>query len=256
MSLRRQNMKSILYMALLAMGMLVVGRLIFRGAGTPRESARVVAPADRVVRLESAGRYIVIAEQVVAPQPISLAEAGLPEISLKMSDPSGATVSVYPAGIKGWFFKFLTKQQGHTLGVFNAPTPGEYRVRADMAEIAGRKPDLAVILAFAPAASSSRFLWLLLGFGGQIFFSLRFLVQWLASEKAGRVTVPRAFWYYSMIGGLMVLTYAVHTRDPVFILAYAFNAFIYLRNLALLNRASPTPQLGGLSVSKLPEEEA
>ena len=231
MSPRRPNMKSILYLALLAIGMLVVGQLIFRGAGAPREPARVVAPADQGVRLESAGRYIVLAEQVVAPQPTSLAESALPAISLSLSDPAGTPVLLSPVGIKGWFFKFLTKQQGHTVGVFNAPTPGEYRVKAD---IAGHKPDIAVILAFVPAASSSRFLWLLLGFGGQIFFSLRFLVQWLASEKAGRVTVPRAFWYYSMIGGLMVLTYAIHTRDPVFILAYTFNAFIYLRNLALL----------------------
>jgi lipid-A-disaccharide synthase-like uncharacterized protein len=223
-----------MYMALLAIGMIIVGRLIFENAGSPLQPARMVAPGDQTVRLESAGRYVILAEQVIAPQPSSLAEEELSGIKLMLSDPAGMPVSLPPAGVKGWVFKFLAKQQGYTLGTFDAPTQGEYRVRAEIAGAAWQKPVRAVILVFAPAVSPSRFLWLLLGFGGQIFFSLRFLVQWLASERAGRSTVPRSFWYYSIIGGLLTLAYAVHTREPVFILAYAFNAFIYLRNLMLL----------------------
>jgi lipid-A-disaccharide synthase-like uncharacterized protein len=223
-------------MVLLAAGMLVVGRLIFQDAGSPCAPARIVAPADRTVRLESAGRYVILAEQVIAPQPSSLAEEELPGIKITLSDPAGTPLLLSPASIKGWVFKFLAKQQGYTLGTFDALTPGEYRVKADLTGAAWQKSDRVVLLAFAPAVSPSKFLWLLLGFGGQIFFSLRFLVQWLASEKAGRSTVPRSFWYYSIIGGLLTLAYAVHTREPVFILAYAFNAFIYLRNLMLLKR--------------------
>jgi lipid-A-disaccharide synthase-like uncharacterized protein len=73
--------------------------------------------------------------------------------------------------------------------------------------------------------------WYALGFVGQAFFFSRFLVQWLASEREGRSVFPVAFWYLSLIGGVTLLAYAVHLRDPVFILGQATGAFIYLRNL-------------------------
>jgi len=73
--------------------------------------------------------------------------------------------------------------------------------------------------------------WYALGFVGQAFFFSRFLVQWLASERAGHSVFPVAFWYLSLIGGVTLLAYAVHLRDPVFILGQATGAFIYLRNL-------------------------
>ncbi len=75
--------------------------------------------------------------------------------------------------------------------------------------------------------------WLALGFVGQGFFTSRFLVQWLASEKEGRSVIPMAFWYLSLCGGLTLLAYAIHVGDPVFILGQSTGAFIYLRNLWL-----------------------
>ena len=73
--------------------------------------------------------------------------------------------------------------------------------------------------------------WLILGFIGQAMFTLRFLIQWVASEKKKESVIPVSFWYFSLAGGLIVLFYAIHRRDPVFILAYLPGNFIYLRNL-------------------------
>ena len=81
-------------------------------------------------------------------------------------------------------------------------------------------------------------LWLLLGFGGQFFFSARFLVQWLMSERAGRSVLPIHFWYFSLVGGLLLFCYAIHKRDPVFILGQGMGLVVYLRNLQLVRRAS------------------
>ena len=78
--------------------------------------------------------------------------------------------------------------------------------------------------------------WLIVGFLGQTLFFLRFFVQWLASERAGRSVVPRAFWYFSILGGLTLFVYAVWRQDPVFIVGQSTGLFIYARNLHLLNR--------------------
>ncbi len=77
---------------------------------------------------------------------------------------------------------------------------------------------------------------LALGLGGQLLFSVRFLVQWLASERAGRTVVPVAFWYVSLAGGLVTLVYGLIRRDAVIILGQAPSIFIYSRNLALVFR--------------------
>jgi lipid-A-disaccharide synthase-like uncharacterized protein len=76
-----------------------------------------------------------------------------------------------------------------------------------------------------------RTVWLLVGFAGQALFFSRFLVQWLASEKRRESYVPRAFWFLSIGGGLILLGYAVHRRDPVFIVGQATGILIYTRNL-------------------------
>ncbi len=73
--------------------------------------------------------------------------------------------------------------------------------------------------------------WLVLGFIGQMMFTMRFLVQWIASEKKKESVIPISFWYFSLAGGFIVLFYAIHRMDPVFILAYLPGNFIYLRNL-------------------------
>jgi len=71
---------------------------------------------------------------------------------------------------------------------------------------------------------------------GQALFSMRFLIQWIYSEKKGRSVIPLAFWYFSLAGGITLLTYAIYRKDPVFIVGQATGVFIYTRNLQLLAR--------------------
>lgn len=78
------------------------------------------------------------------------------------------------------------------------------------------------------------FWWVVFGFFGQFLFMSRFLVQWIASERAKRSVIPIAFWYFSIGGGLSLFAYAVHRGDPVFILGQSLGIFIYARNLYLI----------------------
>lgn len=71
---------------------------------------------------------------------------------------------------------------------------------------------------------------------------MRFLYQWIASEKAKRSVVPKAFWYFSLGGGVILLIYALHQQDPVFILGQGIGVFIYLRNLRLLSKQKAQPE--------------
>jgi lipid-A-disaccharide synthase-like uncharacterized protein len=73
--------------------------------------------------------------------------------------------------------------------------------------------------------------WVALGYVAQILFTMRFVVQWIASERAGKMVMPIAFWFFSIGGGLLLLVYALYIRDPVFILGQSFGVFVYLRNL-------------------------
>lgn len=82
--------------------------------------------------------------------------------------------------------------------------------------------------------SLQEFVWVIIGLGGQLLFTARFLVQWIASERVGRSIVPLAFWYFSLGGGIVLFTYAVYRRDPVFILGQSMGLTIYLRNLWLI----------------------
>ena len=66
---------------------------------------------------------------------------------------------------------------------------------------------------------------------GQFFFSMRFLIQWIQSEKAKKSVIPLAFWYFSLLGGVTLFAYAVYRKDPVFILGQSLGVFIYMRNL-------------------------
>ncbi len=78
--------------------------------------------------------------------------------------------------------------------------------------------------------------WVIVGFTGQIFFSLRFIVQWIASERRKESVVPIYFWYFSILGSSVLLSYAIHRRDPVFIAGQSCGLFIYIRNLMLIYR--------------------
>jgi lipid-A-disaccharide synthase-like uncharacterized protein len=73
--------------------------------------------------------------------------------------------------------------------------------------------------------------WAVLGFVAQGFFTMRFLVQWIASERARASVIPVAFWFLSIGGGLLLLIYALYRRDPVFIVGQAFGLLVYVRNL-------------------------
>jgi len=78
--------------------------------------------------------------------------------------------------------------------------------------------------------------WILLGYAGQSLFAMRFVVQWVASERVGRSVIPVAFWFFSIGGGLLLFVYALYIRDPVFIIGQGFGLFVYLRNLYFVFR--------------------
>lgn len=76
----------------------------------------------------------------------------------------------------------------------------------------------------------------MVGMAGQVLFFSRFVVQWLASERKGRSTVPLSFWYLSLGGGTLLLWYAVWRKDPVISLGQVVGLFVYMRNLMLIRR--------------------
>lgn len=78
--------------------------------------------------------------------------------------------------------------------------------------------------------------WVALGFLAQALFSMRFIVQWVASERAGRSVIPTAFWVFSIGGGILLFAYALYRRDPVFIAGQGGGLFIYVRNLYFVMR--------------------
>ena len=78
--------------------------------------------------------------------------------------------------------------------------------------------------------------WLILGFTAQALFSARFVIQWIASEKAKSSIIPVLFWYLSIAGGGLLLIYAIHIKDPVFIIGQAFGFLIYARNIYFVRK--------------------
>ncbi len=78
--------------------------------------------------------------------------------------------------------------------------------------------------------------WAIIGFAGQAVFASRFIVQWIHSERVRRSEIPLAFWYISLVGGIVLMVYAVHRADPVFIIGQASGLFVYVRNLHLIYR--------------------
>ena len=78
--------------------------------------------------------------------------------------------------------------------------------------------------------------WLVLGFIAQLMFTSRFVVQWIASERAGKSIMPLSFWLLSMAGSTLLLIYAIHRLDPVFILGQSTGCIVYVRNLMLLKK--------------------
>ncbi len=79
-------------------------------------------------------------------------------------------------------------------------------------------------------------IWRGIGLLGQGLFFSRFLIQWIASERKKESVIPVYFWYLSLSGGIILLCYAIHIKDPIFILGQSCGAFIYTRNLVLIFR--------------------
>jgi len=78
--------------------------------------------------------------------------------------------------------------------------------------------------------------WLILGFLGQALFSMRFLIQWIYSERHKKSIIPKAFWYFSLAGGITLFSYAILRQDPVFIAGQGLGLFVYIRNLMFIKR--------------------
>jgi len=92
--------------------------------------------------------------------------------------------------------------------------------------------------------------WVIIGFIGQAAFFMRFLIQWIASEKKGESYFPVYFWYLSLLGGMILLAYAIHIADPVFTLGQSCGLIVYLRNLMLIyknrRKLAPTKAVANL----------
>jgi lipid-A-disaccharide synthase-like uncharacterized protein len=89
---------------------------------------------------------------------------------------------------------------------------------------------------YVNALSPAEMVWIAVGFGGQFLFMMRFLWQWIQSERQRRSIIPIAFWYFSLAGGMTLFVYAVHRRDPVFITGQMLGLVVYTRNLLLIRR--------------------
>ncbi|MBN1553531.1 MAG: lipid-A-disaccharide synthase N-terminal domain-containing protein [Phycisphaerae bacterium] len=82
--------------------------------------------------------------------------------------------------------------------------------------------------------SVSELTWIGIGFLGQAVFCMRFVVQWIASERRKRSYIPVIFWYLSIVGSAILLAYAIYRLDPVFIAGQSLNMVIYVRNIYLI----------------------
>jgi len=91
--------------------------------------------------------------------------------------------------------------------------------------------DFSKLALWWATTSTEELVWLGIGFSAQLMFSMRFIMQWIASEKARRSIVPEVFWYFSFVGGFMLFIYAVHRMDPVFMLGQGMGLIIYSRNI-------------------------
>jgi len=89
------------------------------------------------------------------------------------------------------------------------------------------------------ASTTAESVWIVVGFVGQVIFGLRFVIQWIATERKKEVVIPVAFWYMSLAGTIILLTYAIYKVDPVFIAGFSLNMVIYLRNLYFIHLHRP-----------------
>ena len=84
--------------------------------------------------------------------------------------------------------------------------------------------------------------WVIFGLLGQAIFALRFIVQWLASEKKQESHIPIVFWYFSLVGGVILCIYAIYKQDIVFIIGQSTGLIVYVRNLVLIHKKKPVKE--------------
>ena len=94
----------------------------------------------------------------------------------------------------------------------------------------------AALVTWYDSLSGRELFWIILGFCAQFMFMMRFVMQWIYSERARRSVVPEVFWYFSIAGGITLLAYAIHRADPVFIAGQSLGLIIYGRNLYFIWR--------------------
>lgn len=85
--------------------------------------------------------------------------------------------------------------------------------------------------------SFTSLVWVSVGLIGQVLFAMRFIVQWITSESKKQSVIPKSFWYFSLFGSVILLAYAIHKKDLVFILGQLFGFVVYTRNLILIRQA-------------------
>ena len=78
--------------------------------------------------------------------------------------------------------------------------------------------------------------WVIFGLFGQVLFSLRFIIQWIFSEREKRSYIPTVFWYISLLGGAVLFIYAINKKDIVFIIGQGSGLIVYIRNIILIHR--------------------
>ena len=100
--------------------------------------------------------------------------------------------------------------------------------------------------------------WVIIGFVGQFLFMMRFVVQWIHSEKQRKSVIPNAFWFFSIGGGLVLLAYAISRHDPVFIAGQALGLTIYCRNIyfVIINKKNPKKTLDAHKVKHIADKLA
>ena len=98
---------------------------------------------------------------------------------------------------------------------------------------------LTMLLPFLPNSlvEQPEKIMIVLGFAGQGLFAMRFIIQWLSSEKQAKSVIPIAFWYFSIGGGSVLFLYAIWRQDLVFMSGQGLGLFIYLRNLYFVRRS-------------------
>ncbi len=84
--------------------------------------------------------------------------------------------------------------------------------------------------------SRTELFWVVLGATGQLVFAMRFIWQWIVSERCGQSVIPVAFWWFSLAGGFILVVYTSF-RDPVLVPGQLAGVVVYVRNLMLIRRA-------------------